>query len=66
MATERHDHRFLGLGQDRGPRFLRPGFKVLNRRALAPLRQRLGVDAQVQTPRALSPALEPMAGGPSV
>ena len=46
MAPERYDRRLFGLGQDGGPRFRRPGLHVLDCRPLAPLRHRLGVDAQ--------------------
>ena len=46
VASEGDDHRLLGLGQHRGPRFRRPGLHVLDRRALAPLRHRLGIDAE--------------------
>ena len=46
MAPERYDRRLFGLGQDGGPRFRWPGLQVLDRRSFAPLRHRLGVDAQ--------------------
>ncbi len=46
MAPERYDRRLFGLGQDGGPRFRRPGLHVLDRRALAPFRHSLGVDAE--------------------
>ena len=46
VPSECNDHRLLSLRQDGGPRFRRPGRHVLDRRALAPLRYRLGIDAQ--------------------
>jgi hypothetical protein len=46
MAPEGDNQRLLGLGQHGGPRFRRPGFQILDRRALAPLRHLLRVDAQ--------------------
>ncbi len=47
MATERNHRRLLFLGPNRRSRFLRLGLEVLDRRPLAPLRDRLGVDAQL-------------------
>ena len=44
MTPECDDHSFFGFGQNRGPRFRWPGLHVLDRRAFAPLRHRLGVD----------------------
>src|SRR6056297_580927 len=41
------DHRLLRFGQDRGARLLRAGLQILDRRPLAPLRNRLGVDPQL-------------------
>ena len=49
MAPERYDRRLFGHGQDGRPRFPRPGLHVLDCRPLAPLRHRLGVDAQFPT-----------------
>ena len=45
MAPECDDHRLFGLCQNGGPRLRRPGLHILDRRALAPFRHRLGVDA---------------------
>jgi hypothetical protein len=72
VAPERDDCRFFGFGQNRRALFRRPGFKVLNRRALAPFRRRLGVDAKLpaqlreRSLRSFGPSLEPMAGWPSL
>ena len=72
MAPERYDRRLFGLGQDGRPRFLRPGLHVLDRRALAPLRHRLGVDAQFpaqlreRSLRSFGLTLGPLASQPSV
>ena len=46
MAPKRNDGRLLGLRQDRRTRLRRTGLHILDRRALAPLRNRLGIDAQ--------------------
>jgi hypothetical protein len=46
VAPECDDHRFLGLGQDSRSRLRRASLHILDRRALAPLRHRLGVDAE--------------------
>ncbi len=47
MAAECRNFRLLGFRQHSGPRFYRPGLHVLDRRPLSPLRNRLGVDAQL-------------------
>ncbi len=47
VPSESHDHCFLGLGQDGGPRFRRSGLHVRDRRPLAPLRHRLRIDAEL-------------------
>ena len=50
VASERHNHRFLRLGQGGGMRGLRPGLQILDRRPLPPLRDCLGVDPQLAAP----------------
>ena len=47
VTSKRDDRRLLGLGENRRSRFLRPSFAVLNRRALAPLRDCLRVNSQL-------------------
>ena len=47
MAPECHDHRLLSLRQHGGSRLGRPGLHILDRRALAPLRNGLGIDTQL-------------------
>ena len=49
VSSESNNHRLLGLRQDGGPRFRRPGLHVLDRLTLTPLRDRLRVDAQLLT-----------------
>ena len=72
MAPECHDHRLLSLRQHGGSRLGRPSFHILDRRAIAPLRHGLGIDAQLtaqlreRSLRSFGPALEPMAGKPSL
>ena len=44
MASKGNDRRFPGLGQNRRARLCRTGLHILDRRALAPLRDRLRVD----------------------
>lgn len=46
VPSKGDDRCLLFLGQHCRPRFLRPGLHVLDRRTFAPLRYRLGVDAQ--------------------
>ncbi len=54
MASKGNDRRFPGLGQNRRARLCRTGLHILDRRALAPLRDRLRVDPKflAQLPRA--------------
>ena len=72
MAPKRHDHRLLILGQNRRTGLCRPCLHVFDRRALAPLRDGLGVNTQFpaqlcdRSLRSFGPALEPMAGKPSL
>ena len=47
MAPECHDHCLLSLRQHGGSRLGRPGLHILDRRALAPLRNGLGIDPQL-------------------
>ena len=47
VTPKRDDRCLIGLGENRGSRFLRHSFAVLNRRALAPLRDRLRVNSQL-------------------
>lgn len=47
VPSEGDDCRLLFLSQNGRSRFLRPGLEVLDRRPLAPLRDRLEVDAQL-------------------
>ncbi len=44
VAAKRHDCRVFGVAQDPGARFRRPGLALLDRRPLAPGRDRLGGD----------------------
>jgi hypothetical protein len=46
MASERHDRRLFTLGQESVARLGWSGPHVIDRRTFAPLRNRLGVDAQ--------------------
>jgi hypothetical protein len=56
MASEGQDRRLFTLGQDRATWLGWSGLHVLDRRTLAPLRNRLGVDAQFTAqPRRRSP-----------
>jgi len=70
VPSEGDDCRLLFLSQNGRSRFLRPGLEVLDRRPLAPLRDRLEVDAQFpaqlreRSLRSFGPSLEPMAGWP--
>ena len=51
VPAKSNDGRLLGLGQDRRARFLWPGLEILDRLALAPLRHRFLVDAQLPAQR---------------
>ena len=70
MATVRHDHCFLGLGQYGGPRLRRPGLHIFDSRPLAPLRHPPGIDALLpaqrreRSLRSFGPSPRPMAGWP--
>ena len=72
VPSEGDDCRLFLCGQNRRSRFLRPGLEVLDLRALAPLRDRLGVDAELpaqlreRSLGSVGPSLKPMAGRPSV
>ena len=50
VASKRDERRLPGLGQDGGPRLLRPGLAVLDGLTLAPLRHRLGVRRENDSP----------------
>ena len=51
VTPECDDRCLLGLGQGRGVRGLRPGLQILDRRPLAPLGNRLGVDPELSAQR---------------
>ncbi len=51
MASECHDRRFLGLGQDRRARLPRACLQIPDRRPFPPLRDRPGIDAQLEAQR---------------
>ncbi|QUT05569.1 hypothetical protein KFK14_21845 [Sphingobium phenoxybenzoativorans] len=51
VPPERDNHRLLDFGHSCRMRGLRPGLQILDRRPLAPLHHRLGIDAQLPAQR---------------
>lgn len=51
VAAECYNHGLFCLSQDRRAQLLRPGLQILDRRLFAPLRHRLGIDAELPAQR---------------